>query len=322
MKADDAKPTPTVSTNPITGSTITPPPDHQHTHAPHRGSGDEVVAEGIAEFWGGVKHWLVRNSRAIGIILAIVLLIGLWKFWSGQSKQGTSRLWAALEQTTDPDALKTFADANADTTAGKIARMELARSQLGPNGIALLTIRNAEERTKGIDNIEQARSTFLKLSQEFPKDVTMQCEALKLAAEAELALVGIPKADKPMEFRGSVTDAVALYEKLAAVVGESTPVGEWAKKRATELKANEQQVVALATELNRRMKPPEKFDIKMPPGLTPSTSTGTPPILPSEPIVVPTKPLTPPETKPTAATTPETKPANPETKPTPPTEKK
>ncbi|MCZ2340977.1 MAG: hypothetical protein LC104_04175 [Bacteroidales bacterium] len=322
MKADDQNISPTTSSDPIMGANLVPPPGRRHGQHDHHhpATGEAAVTEGISEFWSDLKFWIGRNRRACGIVLGVILLFALYLFWSGQSQQGNSRLWADLEQTTAPEVYQSFADANGNTIAGKIARMELARSQFGPNGIAQLSTRNAEARKKGIENLEKARAAFLALADEFPKDLTMRAEALRLAAEAELALVGIPKADKPQEYRGSVQETVKIYNRLVEVVGESSTVGAWAKKRATDLKAREADVLKVAVTLNDLMTPPPVSDIQPPTNpLTPSGPTGAkPPVTPQEPIKTPTAPLTPatqpatppPATKP-ATPPPATKPATP-----------
>lgn len=269
MKADEQAKNPVVATSPVTGeTTVSPPTGHRPANP------DAAVGEGIADFYGDAKAWAGRNTMWIGLGLAVILLIGLWMFWSGQSRQGTSRLWAGLEETNDPDALKAFAAQNTDTVAGRVARMELARSQLGPDGIGKLNSRESKERTSGIENIERARTEFLAIADTFPDDLAMRAEALKAAASAELALVAIPKADDPNSTRGSVAEAAKIYDRLAATVGEATTVGEWAKTRSTELKANEANVNSVAQTLDRMMTPPPSSDIK-----PPSTDLGatTPP---------------------------------------------
>lgn len=318
MKADDQKLTPTVSTDPVLGASVVPPPGRRHGqhHHHHPATGEAAVTEGIGEFWHDLKFWIGRNRRALGIVLGVILLFALYLFWSGQSKQGNSRLWADLEQTNAPEAYQSFADANGGTIAGKIARMELARNQFGPNGIAQLSTRNAEARKKGIENLEKARAAFLALADEFPKDLTMQAEALRLAAEAELALVGIPKADKPQEYRGSVQASIKIYNRLVEAVGESSTVGEWAKKRAADLKTHEADVLKVAVTLNDLMTPPPMTDIKPPANPLAPTGATPPAVTPQAPIQTPTAPLTP-ATK--SATPPATKPATPPaTKPAPP----
>lgn len=289
MKADEKSKNPMVATDPVTGSAVVPPPTH------NKPDGDAVVGGEIADFFGDAKIWAGRNARWIGLGLAVVLVIGIWSFWSGQSRQGTSRLWAGLEETRDPAALKTFADQNSDTVPGRIARMEFARTQLGTDGIAKLNSREPGERDKGIENIERARAEFLAIAQEFPDDITMQAEALKSAAAAELTLVAIPKADAtpgdPNSYRGSVGEAAMIYEKLATVVGKETSIGKWAETRASKLKSGEADVVSVSTTLNQLMTPRQPSGIKPPStdlGKPPPTGTG--PKAPDKPIATPVPP--------------------------------
>ena len=282
---------------------------------------DLAVGEGIAEIWQRFKAFLGRNSRAVGVTLAVFMAMGLWLFWSSQARQSQSQLWAELERTSDAQGLTQFAQQNPGTTAARIARLEVARNQFGPNGVALLNVRDAEQRKKGIENIEKARAEFLALSVDFGDDLTMKAESLKAAAAAELALVGIPKPDKPGEFRGSVAEAIALYEQLAGLVGANTPVGQWADQRVNELKAATGEVQSVGVTLNNLMTPPPVTDIQPPSDLNPpgqpSTSSVLPATAPTTSIPTPTPP-TKPATTATASVPPPTKPATPATPPAPP----
>jgi hypothetical protein len=79
----------------------------------------------------------------------------------------------------------------------------------------------------------------------------MRATALMLAGEAELALVGVPKSDG-LGSLGAVSAAAELYRKAAQAVGEATPVGEQAKKRADELEANKEEIERVGVDLYDR----------------------------------------------------------------------
>jgi hypothetical protein len=301
MKADEPK----SAANPQNEVNVPPPatiPDP-----------DLAVGEGIAEFWQRVKAILSRHRRGLGFALLLLLALGLWLFWSSQVRQSRSQLWAELERISDSKKLREFADQNPGSKVALIARLELARNQFGPNGVALLNVRDAEQRKKGIENIENARAEFLALAVEFADDLSLQAECLKAAAAAELALVGIPKPDKPGEYRGSITEAIALYEKLAGLVGVNTPVGQWADQRVSDLKARGNEAQSVGVILNNLMTPPPVTDIQPPTSVEPTANSPTTPVLPSTPATAPIPTPTPPTKAATVPSTPTT-PATPPTK--------
>jgi hypothetical protein len=263
------------------------------------------------------------NTRTYLILGATVLiggLIGYWIYASRQYDRATSRMWTELEQVAGPAGLEEFARTAPDQLAGRVARLQLARVWLGPEGLQRLSSRDIEVRRKAIENIEKAREEFLKLADEFQNDTTLQAQSIDGAANAELALVGIPKDGTIDEFRGSVDRAADLFLRYAKVVGETTPPGEAAKKRAEELTANRQKVLQVAQALHNRLTPATGPSIELPkgePGLTPDTAP-KPPDLPIIPPPAPPEGILPP-----ASTTPSPDvppPANPPppTAPTPP----
>jgi hypothetical protein len=235
------------------------------------------------------------NYRLIGLVLLVVLVGGsAWYLWS-VSQRGTSQQWTDLARANTQVDLKKVADDHPDSTAGRVARLQLARIQLGPEGIAQLSDRNREKRTKGIESVESARKDLTKLADEFADDKALQAASLQAAAEAELALVGIPQDGSPAS-RGSVDKAVELYRKVAMALGEGTPAGEEAKKRADELARNKDQIENVGRTLHDYLSVSSSFTApipgldgpKLPPSLTPDPNTPPPtPPKPPETITPP-----------------------------------
>ena len=294
MKAEERKDTPSL---PEPGVVVNPPPPVE--------AAPSSVTQGLSDFFDSVRSSGMWNPKLFAIVLGIVLIGGVWWFLSGESQRASSRLWTELERLS-PAELSAFAEQNKGDTPAKIARLEIARNLYGRDGVAALNSPVKADRTKGIENIVTAREQFEKLANEFPSDLTLRAEALRHAAEAELTLASIPKDASGLEFRGSVSEAVRLFRELAKSVGETTPIGEKATKRANDLEKNAVVVQSVGRTLNQQLNPIPAPDLKTPPSLPPITPT-TPepgPKAPLDPIPTPKPPATAPAPVPPPAPTP------------------
>ena len=297
-----------------------------------------------------VKSGRFVNYRVLGIVVAVVLVVGVWWYAVRQSRRAASGQWATFAGARTQPLLEQFVEGTKpEDPAGKVARLELARVWLGPEGIAQLRARETERKAKGVENIVKARDEFVKLADEFQDDKTLRAAALLDAAEAELALVGVPAAGNPNEYRGTVGKAAEFYRQAAAVVGEDTEYGVKLKERANKLEADREKVIDVAKVLynpvgpttdplrpGEGVKPPTG---PLPPLTPPANPAATPPAeapkAPAAGAVTPpaTTPATPPATTPPANTNtppspappgtapmnaPNQPPANPATTPTPP----
>lgn len=284
MKAEDQKDA--AAAAPTSAPVTTDP----NAPTPHSGKEPESVGEGIQEMWGGVKAAFASvNPKAIGIVLGIAIIGGLWWYLARESRRSASSVWTSFEELGTQTDLEKFIEDHKKSTAGRVARLEQARIWAGPEGIAFLSVRDQKLRMKGIENLEKARDEFAKLADEFD-DVTLKGQALEQASDAELALVGIPKQGS-QESRGTVEKAVEYLRRLVKLCGEKTAAGEKFAKRANELESKVAEIRLLGSTLNSRMSPPPIPDIKPPADIKP-------PEVPTPPIPTPTPPpVIPPTTK-------------------------
>lgn len=227
------------------------------------------------------------------IVLAGVVLIGgavgYWLYVSREHQRVTAKMWAELEHLSGPAGLEEFSKSSTDKLAGRVARLQLARIWLGPEGEARLSSTNPDTRKQGIANVVKAREEFAKLADEFKTDLTLRAECLDAEAEAELSLVGVRKEGTIDDYLGSVDKAVELYREYARLVGESTPPGEKAKKKADDLTAKKDEVLRVARELDEKLQPKTPgLDLpKSPFDGKPGSPFLSPPAPPKAPDVVP-----------------------------------
>jgi hypothetical protein len=215
---------------------------------------ENTLAHGVTTLVERAKSGRLVGLRWLGLALAAILVIGVWWYAVRQSNRADSQVWSGLSDLVrrgGESSLTEFAGAHPDSTAARLARLETARVHLGPDGSLLLQTGDKTQRSKAVENLEKARDEFTKLAEEFQADPTLRATALMGAAEAELALVGVPKAGG-LGSIGSVPAAAELYRKAAQAVGEATPVGEQAKKRADELEANKEEIERVGVQLYDR----------------------------------------------------------------------
>jgi hypothetical protein len=273
----------------------------EHRHELERNE----LAAGVQTLVEKAKSGQLINPRILGIVVVAVLVLGLWWYLASSGQSAASLQWRELDRVATRTDLEEYARANANTAAGRIARLQLARIKMGPDGLAKLNQRSGDIRDKAIAAVEEAKAEFVALAGEFKSDPTLQAQCLEMAATGELALVGIPKSPGSTEYRGSVDVAIAHLKTLAQTVGEATAAGKAALEQAADLDKNRDKVIDLGRELQTQLTPaPLAPDIKLPTtGLgNPVAPTPSAPTLPGN--VTPSKvppPASTPTTPPAAA---------------------
>ena len=217
------------------------------------------LAESLKSLAGKAKGGQFVNLRFVGLAVLLVAVVGVWWYLRGSAKKSDAEMWRAFDGLSTPDSFEEFAKGHANTAAGRAARVQQARLML-MQGLQQLTFLSfdAEARKKTLDAVETARDQFAKLADDYKDDLTMRAQCLEGAAKAELALVGIPKDagkdSSPENSRGTVKKAADFYREYAKTVGDKTPPGEQATKKAADLEANEKTVFDLGSNLNNKFK--------------------------------------------------------------------
>jgi hypothetical protein len=220
-----------------------------------------TLAQGASSLVDRIKTGRVGNYWIIAIVAAVVIVGGVWWYAAREGRKADAATWAAyvgvMRGPTNSE-IDDFVKNNDKTTAAQLARLEQARMRLGLEGITLMRSDESAQRAKGVENVEKAREDLLKLAEEFKKDPSLRSAILLDAAEAELALAGVPKAKDASgtERRGSVQAAAQLYRDAAKTIGEATPAGEGLVKRAEEVEKKADEIVKLGEALYRPIHTP------------------------------------------------------------------
>ncbi|VTR95478.1 unnamed protein product [Gemmata massiliana] len=207
-----------------------------------------ALAETLTGGWEKFKQGQLVSYRVMALTLVIVAAIGVTYYILVSNKKVESSKWVEWDSLASTASMEEYAKKNPNTTQARLATLEVARTQLGADGIERLSAQDKDVRKKAVESIEKAREAFPKLADEFKDDPLLKTQCLLGAAKAEAALVGMLKDDSLDQFRGDPKKAVDWLDKVA----EAAPDTDWgkdSKKFADELRNlnTKDQIVKLQT---------------------------------------------------------------------------
>jgi hypothetical protein len=199
-----------------------------------------ALASRLSRMWTNLRQGKLIGYKWMAVILLLVTALGLWWYISHERKKSTSSRWVALDEASTPAALEEITTNYPGTIQDRLARLELARNQLGEAGIDQLMSIQPEQQKKAVDNIEKARTAFGTLLDEFNDDPVFKAECLLGLAKAEAALVAVPtKSDQLTEFKGSVEKVIEYLDRLSAAAAPDTPWATDSKNLADRLRGKD-----------------------------------------------------------------------------------
>ncbi|MCS6864551.1 MAG: hypothetical protein RMJ56_15930 [Gemmataceae bacterium] len=205
-----------------------------------------ALARWLSTAWDRFKSGQLLSYPVMALLLILIAgtAFGIWLYY--ERKGAASAKWAEWDALSSLSELNEYAENNSDTLQGRLARLEIARRQLGEDGIALLSSPDPATRQSAIANIEKAREAFSKLVDEFSDNSIAKVECLMACAKAEAILIGMPKEGQLEQFRGDPAKAIEWLDKLAQAAPD-TPWGQDAQKLSETLKNQNtrQQVITL-----------------------------------------------------------------------------
>ena len=220
--------------------------------------------EWLARSWRAITSGSTANTIVWSAILVVLLgLIG-WKYYSSASLLSRSELWYDLDKANTIDALNKIIKENKDKAVTRVARFHLARYEM-QDALTRLAGPILDDRRKAAKDLEDARDAYRDLAKETSGDATLAEESLMNVAKAEETLAAVPKADNESEMRGSLAQAVALYQDVAKRFPESF-LGKQAAARAKEIDDHRTQFEAFCIALSKEFGKKEmaKPDLKGP----------------------------------------------------------
>ncbi|HEV3386067.1 MAG TPA: hypothetical protein VG097_14705 [Gemmata sp.] len=205
--------------------------------AEQKNSDQNALATRMNQFWVDFKQGKVIGYKVMALGLILIAVIGSTWYILSERRKASSHQWVLLDEANTVSALKELSQGNPNTIQDRLARLQIARNELGVAGIDRLGSIDAELRKKAIENIETARDSFGKLLDEFKNDPVFKAECLLALAKAEAALVAVPaKEGQLTEFKGTIIRLVELLEQLSEAAAPGTPWANDSKKMAESLK--------------------------------------------------------------------------------------
>ena len=209
-----------------------------------------ALAARLNRFWDRFKKGEVLSYKLMAVLLILGATIGVTWYILAERKSANSKRWVGLDEANSAAALEDFAKANPNTIQEKLARLQLARYQLGDAGIELLGATTSDARKRGVENIEKARESFQKLLDEFKNDPAFKAECLLGLAKAEAALVAVPAQEgQSSEYKGKVSKVVEYLDQLAEAAAPDTPWATDSKKLADALRKDDSEFVRVQRSL-------------------------------------------------------------------------
>src|SRR3954471_484550 len=182
---------------------------HHPTHAPTEPKAEpNALARALTGGWEKFKQGKLLSYPMMALLLLIVTGLGLTWWLVHARRVEQSARWTELDAISATGELQKYAEKYPNTTQAKLANLEMARAQLGPDGIDRLTSGDAAARKTAVENVEKARDAFTKLVDEFKDDPVLKVECMLACAKAEAVLVGMPKEGQLEQFRGDPKKAV------------------------------------------------------------------------------------------------------------------
>jgi hypothetical protein len=165
----------------------------------------------------------------VGSVVLLVVAFFLYRYWSSSRAAANSARIMELIAADDEkklDKIITSPEHQGKPTA-TWAKLQKARLALYADGLLKLGTPDPEARARAYARIEEGK----KLYQEIVNDLnpSLQQEAYFSSARGEEALLGVPKADNPGEFRGNFDRMIDDYRKAAAINPDSDASKKYAR---------------------------------------------------------------------------------------------
>ncbi|HSQ54616.1 MAG TPA: hypothetical protein VLM40_02640, partial [Gemmata sp.] len=190
----------------------------------HKDSDQNALGAKLGQIWTEFKQGKIISYRMMAIVLILFAVLAGWWYFSSASRKATSQRWVEFDSANSEKMLSDLANQDKDSLLARIAELQIARAQLGRDGLDKFGDLRPEVRQKAVESVEKSRESFDKLLNAFKDDPVLRGECLWALAMAEEGLVGVPKdAGKAMELgpiapakesKGDVEKVLDYYKQL------------------------------------------------------------------------------------------------------------
>jgi len=228
-----------------------------------------ALAAKLGRTWDSFKQGKLVSYKVMAITLIVVAALGTWWYISAEGKKARSQRWMELDTASSPDQLRELIKNNPDAITARLAELQLARAELGRDGLDRFYSAVPGDKQKGVENVEKGREALgqwldrIANDDVLKNDPVFRAECLWGLAMAEEGLVGVPKdaaaptgvtpAAPSTEFRGSVDKLLDYLDKVAALQdanpGIEIPWSKQARERAESIRKDKEKFQKTAQKL-------------------------------------------------------------------------
>lgn len=215
-----------------------------------------ALAAKLGRTWDSFKQGKLVSYKVMAITLIVVAALGTWWYISAEGKKARSQRWMELDTASSPDQLRELIKNNPDAITARLAELQLARAELGRDGLDRFYSAVPGDKQKGVENVEKGREALgqwldrIANDDVLKNDPVFRAECLWGLAMAEEGLVGVPKdaaaptglgpIAPPKETKGSIDKLLGYLDQVAALQDANPkitiPWSEQAKKRAETIR--------------------------------------------------------------------------------------
>lgn len=171
-----------------------------------------ALASRLNRSWTNFKQGKLIGYKWMALILLVISGLGFWWYIAHERTKANSARWVALDEAATPSALDEVSSAHPGSVQDKLARLQLARYHLGPEGIDRLSDLIGESAERTLYNAEPARAAAQELADAFTKDSSLASAGR--AREAAVQLNDAFRADANLSKRESKERAWDAFSRL------------------------------------------------------------------------------------------------------------
>ena len=210
----------------------------------------------------------------VGTVALVIAGVLLWTYFSRESRNARDANFLQLERADTPQKLKQGTEDYRGTVVGSLFKLHLARHLLYNEGLPKLGTDRDEGRRQAASAVAEARDYFRELAGEFAgyKEESLTQQSWVGAAEAEEALVGLPKTPGGSDYLGDADKAIEYYANAGKMFADT----EFSKKYATRAETLRDTKTRFIADQREIYKPVERPSLDLTPK-GPKASGPTPP---------------------------------------------
>ena len=193
----------------------------------------ELQENDLATFLSNFGEWWEKYGNTVLIVvMAVVLVLAGWRFFTFQARQAHEEAWADLALATSPEALRNVAETHDDESVRTLAYLHGADLLLGQalTGEMPVTMEGEDESGEVLSAAPRDRETLLTQAETLYQEAIESSPHDLYMLNARLGLASVAETQQRWDH------AQSQYEQIVAAAGQRFPtIAQQARARLTML---------------------------------------------------------------------------------------